>query len=171
MGARSCRGEPPAGRSPAPAAPRSAPRIGRVDGTGAPSYANGYLRRRRCRHRLAEASVRLRGIRRAGHGRRGGRDARGALPRWGDGHARLARRRPPQPKGHAQECDQAARWLATPWVIDGVHVEVDDVDAHYERARAAGATILREPEALPFGRLYSAADLEGHRWMFMQPSS
>ena len=33
-----------------------------------------------------------------------------------------------------------------------------------------GATILREPEDLPFGRLYSAADLEGHRWMFMQPA-
>jgi PhnB protein len=73
------------------------------------------------------------------------------------------------PKRHAQECAQAARWLATPWVIDGVHVEVDDLDAHYERARAAGATILREPEDLPFGRLYSAADLEGHRWMFMEP--
>ena len=42
------------------------------------------------------------------------------------------------PKGHAQECDQAARWLATPWVIDGVHVEVDDLDVHYERAQAAG---------------------------------
>jgi PhnB protein len=72
------------------------------------------------------------------------------------------------PAHHAQECAQAARWLATPWVIDGVHVEIDDVDAHYERARSAGATILREPEDLPFGRLYSAADPEGHRWMFMQ---
>ena len=72
------------------------------------------------------------------------------------------------PAHHAQECEQAGRWLATPWVIDGVHVEVDDVDAHYERAGSAGATILREPEDLPFGRLYSAADLEGHRWMFMQ---
>ena len=72
------------------------------------------------------------------------------------------------PAHHAQECEHAARWLATPWVIDGVHVEVDDVDAHYERARSAGSTILREPEDLPFGRLYSAADLEGHRWMFMQ---
>jgi uncharacterized glyoxalase superfamily protein PhnB len=72
------------------------------------------------------------------------------------------------PKRHAQECEQAARWLATPWVIDGVHVEVDDIDAHYERARAAGATILRDPEDLPFGRLYSAADFEGHRWMFLE---
>jgi PhnB protein len=73
------------------------------------------------------------------------------------------------PKRHAEECEPAARWLATPWVIDGVHVEVGDLDAHYERARAAGASVLREPENLPFGRLYSAADIEGHRWMFMQP--
>ena len=75
------------------------------------------------------------------------------------------------PKRHAEECAQAARWLATPWVIDGVHVELADLDAHYERARRAGAEILREPEDLPFGRLYSAADPEGHRWMFMQPTS
>jgi len=74
------------------------------------------------------------------------------------------------PKRHAQECAQAARWLAIPWVVDGVHVEVANLDTHYERARAAGATILREPEDLPFGRLYAAADLEGHRWMFMQPA-
>jgi len=75
------------------------------------------------------------------------------------------------PARHADECEQARRWLATPWVIDGVHVTVGDVDRHCERARAAGATILREPEDLPVGRLYSAADLEGHRWMFMQPSA
>lgn len=74
------------------------------------------------------------------------------------------------PARHAGECEQAARWLATPWVIDGVQVEVDDIDAHLERARAAGATILRELEDQPFGRLYSAADIEGHRWMFVQPA-
>ena len=74
------------------------------------------------------------------------------------------------PASHARECEQAARWLDNPWVVDGVHVEVGDLGAHYERAKAAGATILREPEDLPFGRLYSAADLEGHRWMFMQPA-
>ena len=75
------------------------------------------------------------------------------------------------PAHHAEECEQSRRWLATPWVIDGVLVSVDDVDHHYEQARAAGATILREPEDLPFGRLYSVADLEGHRWMFMQPAA
>ena len=56
-------------------------------------------------------------------------------------------------------------------MIDGVHVTVDDVDEHCQRARAAGATILRELEDLPFGRLYSAADAEGHRWMFMSPAA
>jgi uncharacterized glyoxalase superfamily protein PhnB len=74
------------------------------------------------------------------------------------------------PAHHAQECEQTRRWLSTPWVVDGVHVSVDDVDRHFERAKAAGASILRELEDLPFGRLYSAADLEGHRWMFMQPT-
>ena len=72
------------------------------------------------------------------------------------------------PKRHAQECEQAARWLDTPWVIDGVHVEVEDPDTHCERARAAGARVIREPETIPVGRLYSAEDPEGHRWMFMQ---
>ena len=53
------------------------------------------------------------------------------------------------PDHHAAECEHARRWLGTPWVIDGVHVTVDDVDAHYERARAAGATILRRLKIFP----------------------
>lgn len=55
-----------------------------------------------------------------------------------------------------------------PWVIDGVMVQVDDADAHYSRARDAGATILSEPEDQPYGRVYRVEDLEGHRWMFME---
>jgi uncharacterized glyoxalase superfamily protein PhnB len=48
-----------------------------------------------------------------------------------------------------------------------VHVYVDDVDAHCERARAAGAEILREPEDQPYGdRRYDALDLEGQLWSF-----
>jgi uncharacterized glyoxalase superfamily protein PhnB len=72
------------------------------------------------------------------------------------------------PRRHAEECEQARKWLEVPYIVDGVMVYVDDVDAHCERARAAGATILREPAAEPYGRVYSAADLEGHRWMFFQ---
>ena len=55
-----------------------------------------------------------------------------------------------------------------PYVIDGVLVYVDDVNAHHARASEQGATILSEPEDGPFGRLYRVEDLEGHRWMFMQ---
>jgi PhnB protein len=51
----------------------------------------------------------------------------------------------------------------------GVHVYVDDVDAHYERAKTAGAEILQEPSDQDYGdRRYDAADPEGHRWYFAQ---
>ena len=72
------------------------------------------------------------------------------------------------PSRHAEVCEHARKWLAVPWVVDGVLVYVADLDRHCEQARAGGAVILREPEDEPFGRLYSAADHEGHRWMFMQ---
>ena len=56
-----------------------------------------------------------------------------------------------------------------PWVIDGHFVEVDDVETHCERARAEGATILRDLEEPGIGfRIYTAEDPEGHRWMFGQ---
>ena len=51
---------------------------------------------------------------------------------------------------------------------------VDDVDAHCERARAAGARIFREPVTTDHGeqywsdRSYGATDPEGHMWWFMQ---
>jgi uncharacterized glyoxalase superfamily protein PhnB len=73
------------------------------------------------------------------------------------------------PKTHRETCAAAAGWLDNPYVIDGVHVEVDDVDAHHERARAAGASVLRPPEEPGVGfRIYTVEDLEGHRWMFAQ---
>ncbi len=74
------------------------------------------------------------------------------------------------PERHAAECEQAARWLDNPYVVDGVLVNVPDLGAHLAQAREAGATVLRGPEEQPFGRLYTAADLEGHRWMFVQPA-
>ncbi len=50
-----------------------------------------------------------------------------------------------------------------------VHVYVDDVDEHFERALEAGATILSEPADQPYGdRRYDAEDPEGHRWSFAQ---
>lgn len=51
-----------------------------------------------------------------------------------------------------------------------VHVQLKDgLDAHCERARAAGAKIDREPATQPYGdRVYTCTDLEDHPWSFGQ---
>jgi len=72
------------------------------------------------------------------------------------------------PKHHREACEAAARWHEVPWVIDGLLVYVDDVDAHFERARAAGASMLGTLERGEPGDRYRVEDLEGRRWMFMQ---
>jgi uncharacterized glyoxalase superfamily protein PhnB len=72
------------------------------------------------------------------------------------------------PKRHREECEAAARWSDVPYIVDGVLVYVDDLAAHFERAKAAGATILSPLEEGGEGKRYRAEDLEGHRWMFMQ---
>jgi uncharacterized glyoxalase superfamily protein PhnB len=70
---------------------------------------------------------------------------------------------------HRETRELERRMHDNPWVIDGLFVEVDDVEAHHVRAAAAGATILRVPEEPGIGhRIYTAEDLEGHRWMFGQ---
>jgi uncharacterized glyoxalase superfamily protein PhnB len=51
----------------------------------------------------------------------------------------------------------------------GVLVIVDDVDAHYEHARASGAKITSPLEDKPWGlRQYAATDPERHMWGFAQ---
>ncbi|HEY5924456.1 MAG TPA: VOC family protein [Kofleriaceae bacterium] len=55
-----------------------------------------------------------------------------------------------------------------------IMVYVDDVNAHCERARKAGAKIISEPKDTDYGeehwsdRGYECEDLEGHRWWFCQ---
>lgn len=68
-----------------------------------------------------------------------------------------------------------ADFTATPGDVGGkntqnVHVQLPDgLDAHCERARAAGATILQEPGDQFYGdRTYRAADIGGHVWTFGQ---
>jgi uncharacterized glyoxalase superfamily protein PhnB len=47
------------------------------------------------------------------------------------------------------------------------YVIVGDCDAHYARAKAGGATILREIQDEDYGgRGYTCRDLEGHIWSF-----
>jgi uncharacterized glyoxalase superfamily protein PhnB len=49
----------------------------------------------------------------------------------------------------------------------GVYLFVDDVDAHHDRARAAGADIALAPADMHWGdRIYCAVDLEGQFWTF-----
>lgn len=74
------------------------------------------------------------------------------------------------PKHHRETCAAAAAWSDNPWVIDGLCVQVEDVDAHHARAAAVGATVLRAPEDVAeVGiRLWTGEDLEGHRWMFVR---
>ena len=72
------------------------------------------------------------------------------------------------PKRHREECDIARSWHDVPYIIDGLLVYVDDVDRHFERAQAAGATMLSPVEQSENGKRYRAEDLEGHRWMFIE---
>jgi uncharacterized glyoxalase superfamily protein PhnB len=52
-------------------------------------------------------------------------------------------------------------------VTMSVYVVVDDADAHFARARAAGAEITREPETPDYGgRDYTCKDPEGNVWTF-----
>jgi uncharacterized glyoxalase superfamily protein PhnB len=50
-----------------------------------------------------------------------------------------------------------------------VYVIVDGVDAHYERATAAGVEMIEGLNDLPFGhRRYGCVDPQGHEWFFAE---
>ncbi|HEX4822574.1 MAG TPA: VOC family protein [Acidimicrobiales bacterium] len=52
----------------------------------------------------------------------------------------------------------------------GIVLHVADVDSHFERTRAAGATILRQPTDEDYGqREYGLRDPEGHDWYIATP--
>jgi uncharacterized glyoxalase superfamily protein PhnB len=58
---------------------------------------------------------------------------------------------------------------ANPWSTAefGTYVYVEDVDSHYERAKAAGAEIIMEIRDMEYGaREYSLKDTEGKFWSF-----
>ena len=68
-----------------------------------------------------------------------------------------------------------ADWTRSPASVAGANTQsthvtlTHDIDAHCERARSAGATIVAEPEDQFYGdRTYRAADHEGHVWTFSQ---
>jgi uncharacterized glyoxalase superfamily protein PhnB len=57
------------------------------------------------------------------------------------------------------------------WATTRMFVYVDDVDAHYERAKAGGARIVSEP-AVHFSdnKIYVASDCGGQQWIFAEPT-
>jgi uncharacterized glyoxalase superfamily protein PhnB len=56
-----------------------------------------------------------------------------------------------------------------PGIHQSLYLYVDDVDAHFQQAKSAGATILTEPSDMFWGdRMYAVKDLEGHQWSFAQ---
>jgi PhnB protein len=53
----------------------------------------------------------------------------------------------------------------------GTFIYLAEVDAHFARAKAAGAEIVEEPVNRDYGRTYWARDLDGHDWFFTTPPS
>ncbi len=54
-------------------------------------------------------------------------------------------------------------------VTHEIKVRVEDVDAQFERARAAGAKVLEPPADREYGeRECTVEDLAGHRWQFSE---
>jgi uncharacterized glyoxalase superfamily protein PhnB len=73
------------------------------------------------------------------------------------------------PRRLAETYDEVRRVFETGYVSDGLHIYVEDVTAHHDRAQRAGAKILSGLEETPFGdRHYRVEDPEGHRWMFAE---
>ncbi|MEN8181292.1 MAG: VOC family protein [Myxococcota bacterium] len=71
--------------------------------------------------------------------------------------------------GPASDERQARSPSRLPAVNQSLYIYVDDVDAHFQQAKAAGARIMSEPEDMFWGdRMYYAQDSEGHHWNFAQ---
>ena len=81
--------------------------------------------------------------------------------------------------GDEQVQADKGRNLRSPASVGGVNTQaatfyVDDVDAHYARAKKAGAAITYEPQTTDYGedhwadRSYQARDPEGHLWWFCE---
>jgi uncharacterized glyoxalase superfamily protein PhnB/DNA-binding XRE family transcriptional regulator len=73
--------------------------------------------------------------------------------------------------GHVGSSPSSSNRWASPKSLGGkgtgfIYAMVDDVDAHYARAKKAGATIVSELEESYGQKRYRALDCEGHEWAF-----
>ena len=68
--------------------------------------------------------------------------------------------------------NEFGKHMAVPGMVGGantqsIYIVVQDPDAHWARAKAAGARAVLEPEDQEYGgRGYSCRDPEGHLWSF-----
>jgi uncharacterized glyoxalase superfamily protein PhnB len=66
---------------------------------------------------------------------------------------------------------QAQRREATPKELgfgtQSLTIFTPDVESHYQRAKAAGVTVVEDLHETVYGELqYAALDLDGHHWLF-----
>ena len=68
--------------------------------------------------------------------------------------------------------DEFGKYVYTPAETGGhntqsIYVLIEDIEAHYERTKAAGADIITELGDTDYGsREYACKDIEGHLWSF-----
>lgn len=87
-----------------------------------------------------------------------GDPAQGAQMHFGDAWIMLSAARPG--RGNPK---QAGIWTQS------LTLYVEDVNAHFEKVKAAGAKIVEGLRETEYGeRLYNVVDLEGHPWEFSQ---
>ena len=76
--------------------------------------------------------------------------------------------------GHRDADDPFGKLNKSPLQLDGlntaaIYMVVEDVDAHYKKAKSAGAEIVFDIADQDYGggsREYTGKDLEGHLWSF-----
>ena len=76
--------------------------------------------------------------------------------------------------GHRDADDPFGKLNKSPLQLDGlntagIYMVVEDVDAHYKKAKSAGAEIVLDIADQDYGggsRGYTCKDLEGHLWSF-----
>ena len=87
----------------------------------------------------------------------------------GIAHAELTRGNGMIMLGSARD-DDFGKLQSTPAALGGTtqsaYIVVDDVDATYVRAKAAGADMISEIRQQSYGRDFSCRDPEGHLWNF-----
>lgn len=85
---------------------------------------------------------------------------------YGDGEVMLGYARPHYrgPRRHAEECEQAQRWLDNPYAVDGVLVHIEDLDAHLARpggpsvdVRPAFLKVPRKERTIPLAALLNGS--------------